>query len=71
MFDDHAAQIFDDIKDTTEDGQTLSVLTVVGDRNVGKSTIASLLSGNSSMFYVSSLLQTTTNRNVEDLHEDC
>ena len=70
MFDDHAAQIFDEIKDTTEDGQTLSVLTVVGDRNVGKSTIASLLSGNSSMFYVRNLLQTTTRRNVEDLHQD-
>ena len=70
MFDDRAAQIFDDIKDTTEDGQTLSVLTVVGDRNVGKSTIASLLSGNSSMFYVSNRLQTTTRRNVEDLHQD-
>ena len=70
MFDDHAAQIFDDIKDTLEDGQTLSVMTVVGDRNVGKSTIASLLSGNSSMFYVSNLLQTTTRRNVRDLHQD-
>ena len=70
MFDDHAAQIFDDIKDTMEDNQPLSVLTVVGDRNVGKSTIASLLSGNSSMFYVSNLLQRTTRRNVEDLHQD-
>ena len=70
MFDESAANIFDEIKDTMEDNQALSVLTVVGDRNVGKSTIASLLSGNSSMFYVSSLLQTTTHRNVEDLHED-
>ena len=70
MFDDHAAQIFDDIKDTMEDNQPLSVLTVVGDRNVGKSTIASLLSGNSSMFYVSNRLQTKTRRNVEDLHQD-
>ena len=53
MFDDSAAKIFDDIKDTLQGDQALSVLTVVGDRNVGKSTIASLLSGNSSMFYVS------------------
>ena len=70
MLDERAAQIFDDIKDKTEDGQTLSDLTVVGDRNVGKSIIASLLSGNSSMFYVSNLLQTTTGRNVRDLHQD-
>ena len=55
MFDDSAAKTFDDIQDTSEDDQALSVLTVVGDRNVGKSTIASLLSGNSSMFYVSIL----------------
>ena len=70
MFDDSAAKIFANIKDTMEDNQALSVLTVVGDRNVGKSTIASLLSGNSSMFYVSNLLQTTTRRNVEHLHQD-
>ena len=40
------------MSDVPEFDTQLSLVSIVGDRGVGKSTVASLLSGNSSMFVV-------------------
>jgi len=50
VFEEEARNRISDIKDIDEFNTQLSIISMVGERGAGKSTIASLLSGNSSMF---------------------
>ena len=54
MFTDEARERMRSLADTEAFNTQLSMVSIVGGRGVGKSTIASLLSGNSSMFTVGS-----------------
>ena len=53
-FPEEARQRFRELPSITEFDTQLSFVSIVGGRGVGKSTVASLLSGNSSMFTVGS-----------------
>merc|ERR1711892_1282256 len=53
-FEDSARERLRQLSDIPEFDTQLSLVSIVGDRGVGKSTVASLLSGNSSMFVVGS-----------------
>ncbi len=53
FFDEEAKERFNELAINLDFNTQLSFVSIVGGRGVGKSTIASLLSGNSSMFEVS------------------
>ena len=52
FFVDAARERFRDLQTVDEYNTQLSFVSIVGGRGVGKSTVASLLSGNASMFTV-------------------
>ena len=52
-FQQPARDMISHIQDTPDFNTQLSIVSVVGKRGAGKSTVTSLLSGNSSMFTVS------------------
>ena len=53
LFEDSARERLRQLSDEPDFNTQLSLVSIVGNRGVGKSTVASLLSGNSSMFVVS------------------
>ena len=56
FFVDAARERFRELQSTPEYNTQLSFVSIVGGRGVGKSTVASLLSGNASMFTVRNLI---------------
>ena len=56
FFVDAARERFRELQTIPEYNTQLSFVSIVGGRGVGKSTVASLLSGNASMFTVSTIL---------------
>ena len=55
-FTDEARQRFRELQTVPDYNTQLSFVSIVGGRGVGKSTVASLLSGNSSLFDVSNFV---------------
>ena len=53
MFEEPAQERLQQLQNTAEFDTELSMVSIVGGRGVGKSTVASLFSGNESMFVVS------------------
>ena len=58
FFVDAARERFRELQSTPEYNTQLSFVSIVGGRGVGKSTVASLLSGNASMFTVRNIIFT-------------
>ena len=56
-FDKEADEILENLQNHEEFESELSFVSIVGGKGVGKSTMASLLSGNSSMFLVNNLFK--------------
>ena len=52
LFEELARERFRTLSNVPDFNTHLSLVSIVGNRGVGKSTVASLLSGNSSMFVV-------------------
>ena len=65
---DEARERLRSLEESEEMSTQLSIVSIVGGRGVGKSTVASLLSGNSSMFTVGSGSVGTTTIGQSNLH---
>ena len=65
---DKARQRFRELPNTPGFNTQLSFVSIVGGRGVGKSTVASLLSGNSSMFTVNMLNDAIMNDKDHQFH---
>ena len=68
LFPDEARDRISHIQDTPDFNTQLSIVSIVGKRGAGKSTVASFLSGNSSMFVVSVFFVIYCHKNQRIVH---